>query len=416
MNHDQPNTPRPTEDPARLARAGLCRLAEPMDTTAMLLLAALGPVAAFEIATASRPAGTAEHAAFVRAAAQSGGSRRQADLRGGLERWSARARDLDPARDLETAARAGAWWAVPEDPDWPPALADLGLFQPVGLWGRGDRRLLPFPADRSVALVGARDCSTYGRQVAMDLAGTIAARGWTVVSGGAVGIDEAAHSAALATGTGAPSTVAVMAGGIDRLYPSAHQDLFAAVQARGLLLSEAAPGAMPSRYRFLQRNRIIAALAAGTVVVEARWRSGSQSTARHAEGLSRAVGAVPGSVHSGTSAGCHRLLREGTAVLVTDAEEVLELIQPLGTAFASEPTLPRAPEDGLGEPDRRLLESLPLTVRSRPDHLARVAGLAVRDVLGGLRRLEERGLADATPEGWRRRDAALRSAAPELPL
>ncbi|MFF0905066.1 UNVERIFIED_CONTAM: DNA-processing protein DprA [Kocuria sp. CPCC 205316] len=301
------------------------------------------------------------------------------------------------------AARAGAWFAIPEDPDWPEALADLELFQPVGLWGRGDRRLLGFPAARSVAVVGSRDCSTYGRQVALDLAGALAARGWTVVSGGAYGIDQAAHSAALATGTARPATVSVMACGIDRLYPPGNQKLLREVEATGLLLAEVAPGCTPSRYRFLQRNRIIAALSAGTVVVEARWRSGAQNTAHHADGLSRPVGAVPGSVHAGTSAGCHRLVREGTAVLVTDVDEVLELVQPLGASPAPERPAPVSVVDGLSERDRVLLDALPLTVRSRPDHLSRVAGLSAREVLGGLRRLEERGLAEGAGEGWRRR-------------
>ncbi|GAA1766513.1 DNA-processing protein DprA [Kocuria aegyptia] len=390
-------------DPLRLARAGMSRLVEPTDPTAMLLLAALGPVAALEIATGSRPIGAGEHPVFVCAAAEAGYGPRQADLRRALARWAPRAEQLDPSADLAVAARAGAWFAVPEDPDWPAALADLGLFQPVGLWGRGDRRLLGFRAARAVAVVGSRDCSSYGRQVALDLAGALAARGWTVVSGGAYGIDQAAHSAALATGTAHPATVSVMACGIDRLYPPGNHKLLRDVEATGLLLAEVAPGCTPSRYRFLQRNRLIAALSAGTVVVEARWRSGAQNTAHHADGLSRPVGAVPGSVHAGTSAGCHRLVREGTAVLVTDLDEVLELVQPLGAAPAPDRPAPRSVVDGLSDPDRVLLDALPLTVPSRPDHLSRVAGLSAREVLGGLHRLEARGLAQATGEGWRRR-------------
>lgn len=401
--HSAPPGTRSGHDPLLLARAGLSRLVEPTDATAMLLLAALGPVAALEIATGTRPIGAGEHPVLVRAAAEAGYGPRQVDLRRALARWAPRSADLDPAADLAVAARAGAWFAVPEDPDWPAALADLGLFQPVGLWGRGDRRHLGFPTARSVAVVGSRDCSTYGEQVALDLAGALASRGWTVVSGGAHGIDRAAHAAALATGTARPPTVSVMACGIDRLYPAANQDLLRRVEATGLLLAEAAPGCTPSRYRFLQRNRIIAALSAGTVVAEARWRSGAQNTAHHADGLSRPVGAVPGSVHADTSAGCHRLVREGTAVLVTDADEVLELVQPLGAEPAPERPVAASVADGLPDRDRVLLDALPLTVRSRPDHLCRVAGLSAREVLGGLRRLEERGLAEGTGEGWRRR-------------
>lgn len=398
-----PTAPEHAGRRVRLARAGLSRLVEPTDPAAMLLLAVLGPVAALEIAAGTRPIGPAEHAAFVRAAAEAGYRSRQVDLGRARERWASRSPGLDPTGDLEAAARVGGWFAVPEDPDWPEALGDLGLFEPVALWGRGDRRLLPFSVRGSVAVVGARQCTPYGREVAMDLAGALAARGWTVVSGGAYGIDAAAHSAALATGTSRPPTVSVMAGGIDRFYPRVNEDLLGAVEASGLVLSEVAPGCTPSRYRFLQRNRIIAALAAGTVVVEAGWRSGAQSTAHHADGLSRPVGAVPGSVRSAGSAGCHRLIREGTAVLVTDVDEVLELIQPVGVAPAVERDGPAADVDGLCANDRMLLDALPLRVRSRPEHLAEVAGLSAREVLGGLRRLDERGLADGAGEGWCRR-------------
>ncbi|WP_101852142.1 DNA-processing protein DprA [Kocuria flava] len=397
--HPDPLAP----ETVRLARAGLCRLLEPGDLPGTLLPAVLGPVAALEIAAGRRPIRAAEHAAYVRAAAEAGLPPRQASLGRSLERWSGRAVALDPAADLARVRACGGWFAVPEDPDWPAALTDLGAAAPLGLWGRGDRALLGFPASRAVSVVGARDCSHYGRRTALDLAGGLAARGWTVVSGGAYGIDEAAHGAALATGTARPPTVSVMAGGVDRFYPRGNAQLLARVAESGLLLSEIAPGGTPGRFRFLQRNRLIAALSAGTVVVEARWRSGALSTAHHADALSRAVGAVPGSVQAGTSAGCHRLVREGAAVLVTDVDEVLELLQPLGAAPAPEPEAPAADVDGLHEPDRRLLDALPLRARSRPERLARVAGLSAREVLGGLRRLEERGLAEGTGEGWRRR-------------
>ena len=184
--------------------------------------------------------------------------------------------------------------------------------RPLGLWVKGPLRLDELGG--AVAVVGSRAATTYGEDVARDVAAGLARHGRGVVSGAAFGIDQAAHSAALATGTAHPPTVSVMACGIDRLYPPGNHELLHRVEAAGLLLAEAAPGCTPSRYRFLQRNRIIAALSAGTVVVEARWRSGAQNTAHHADGLSRPVGAVPGSVHAGTSAGCHRLVREGTGL------------------------------------------------------------------------------------------------------
>lgn len=316
-------------DATRVARVGLSRVLEPRDGAGHVLLMALGAVAAWEVISGARGVRGGEHELIERALREEGRAF-AGTWASAAQRWVSRAQDCDPAADLDRAARTGIWVCTPEDSDWPTALNDLGLQMPVCLWGRGQRQRLAGLGDRSVAVVGSRDCSSYGRTVTYELAGGLAARGWSVISGGAYGVDEAAHRAALATGTAVVPTVAVMAGGVDRFYPRGNEELLQQVMADGLVLSEAAPGTMPARFRFLDRNRLIAALARATLVTESRWRSGAQSTAHHANGLSRPVGAVPGSVQSATSAGCHRLIREGSAVLVTDIEDFLSLAGPLG--------------------------------------------------------------------------------------
>lgn len=389
------------DDAVRLARVGLSRVLEPRDITGHLILRALGPVAAWDIISGQRGVTGTEHGAleetirgYGKALPVLGG----ANAAKTTQRWAARADQCDPARDWARAMHQGLWMCTPEDTDWPTPLRDLQETEPVCLWGRGDRSRLS-PLERgSIAVVGSRDCSNYGRSVTFDVAGGLAARGWTVLSGGAYGVDEAAHRAALSTGVGPLPTVAIMAGGVDRLYPLGNQALLEQVVTEGLVLSEAAPGTMPARFRFLDRNRLIAALGQATVVTESRWRSGAQSTAHHAAELSRPVGAVPGSIQSATSAGCHRLIREGCSLLVTDVEDVLRLVTPLDARRKAAPDVSAehgqvAMFDALNESDRQLADALPVAQGATVDSLARVAGLPVRGVLGGLRRLERAGLA-----------------------
>ncbi|KAA9395734.1 DNA-protecting protein DprA [Kocuria coralli] len=387
-------------DTLRAARAGLSRILEPRDTIGHVILTALGAQAAWEIVSGHRGVRGDEHARIDRVLREHAPAL-PASVRAAGERWKARADGCDPVMDLQRAARSGIWVCIPEDPDWPAALDDLGLEAPVCLWGRGDRARLGGLDRRSVAVVGSRDCSSYGRTVTYDLAGGLAARGWTVYSGGAYGVDEAAHRAALTTATGAVPTVAVMAGGVDRFYPRGNDQLLHRIADEGLVVAEAAPGTMPARFRFLDRNRLIAALAGATLVTESRWRSGAQSTAHHANRLSRPVGAVPGSVQSATSAGCHRLIREGCAVLVADIDDFLGLAGPLGTEKEMEAG-PLAIFDGLSEADRQLADALPVITGATVDSLAMVAGLPVRTVLGGLRRLERSGLAVDRGGLWHR--------------
>jgi DNA processing protein len=297
----------------RTARAALTRLFEPGDAVGLALVAKHGAHAALRIAIGARPA-------------YPFGDVTADELAEGLSRWAPRIKDLDPDADLATIKRLGGGFLTPGDEHWPAGLNDLPN-PPVGLWYRGELgNGIPGPA-RCVAVTGSRDSTSYGAAVTGDIAYSLAQRGITVLGGLAYGIDAHAHRAALAgRQTPGPATIAVLAGGLDRDYPSGNADLAAAIRANGLTISELPPGSAPTRHRFLMRNRITAALAGVVCVVEARWRSGALNTAHHAESLGRHVAAVPGSVHSANSAGCHRLLRDGGAVLVTDAADIAELL------------------------------------------------------------------------------------------
>lgn len=392
----------------RAARMAWSRLAEPGDRLARVVRHGLGHVPALEHVLRGRPLprellapadGDAGTVAPVRA---------RGWLDDGLERWQVRRAHLDPERDLQVLAAVGGRVLVPGDPDWPPQLDDLGAGAPACLWVRGSGRAAALVA-RSVALVGSRASTAYGERVAADLGAGAAAHGWTVVSGGAFGIDAAAHRGVLAVDG---PTVAVVACGVDRAYPRAHERLLAAVAEAGMVVGETPPGGIPSRWRFLERNRLIAALSGATVVVEAAWRSGALSTAGHAVDLGRRLGAVPGPVTSAVSAGCHRLLREMGAVCVTDAEELVEL----ASAIATGPPPRRAAErdhDPLEGDDLLVYEALaPRAPRSAPQ-LAHLAGLPERQVRSALGRLSLLGLAaDAAGNDgnhlWTRRRPAAR--------
>jgi len=388
-------------DDERIARASLSRLMEPQDVAGLALVRAAGAMDALRIASGQLAAGPALEQEITALLADHGAGSNWGGIGAALKRWAPRVPDLAPERDLATMARLGGRLIIPSDTLWPEQLGDLGLQEPICLWWRGLEQTLP-DASRCIALVGSRDSTSYGASVTGDLAYSLAQRGFTVVSGGAYGIDAHAHRAALAGGGGAVPTIAVMAGGVDRFYPSGNEDLLRAVCNQGAVLAEVPPGSAPTRYRFLQRNRLIAALSAVTVVVEARWRSGALNTAHHAESLGRAVGAVPGSVHSANSAGCHRLLRDGGAVCVTDAGEVAELASPSGDSLPEVRTGPAADHDGLTLEDLILLDALPLRSTSSVDKLCAVAGLSQDSVRAGLGRLGLLGLAVSERGGWKR--------------
>ncbi|MEV3965203.1 DNA-processing protein DprA [Nocardia sp. NPDC050193] len=232
------------------------------------------------------------------------------------------------ARDLDRAYACGARLLTPDDDQWPRHEVDAldtsgtGSESPIALWVRGTARLDLFGQYR-IAVIGARAASDYGIRVAADFAGTFATAGWTVVSGGAFGVDAAAHQAALVRH--AP-TIAVLATGVDRAHPSAHAGLFDRISEHGLLVSEYPPGSPAATPRFLHRNRLVAALSRAVVIPECGLRSGSHNTARWAHTLGRPVFAVPGPVYSAASAGCHDMIATGAALLATDADRTLDAV------------------------------------------------------------------------------------------
>jgi DNA processing protein len=285
---------------------------------------------------------------------------------------------------------------IPGDLEWPSQLDDLGELAPWALWVRGtvDLRLT---ALRSVAVVGARAATPYGTHVASMLGSDLATSGWAVVSGGAYGIDAAAHAGALAAHG---VTVGVLACGVDLAYPPRHEALFARIAADGALVSEVPPGAAPHRTRFLVRNRVIAALTRGTVVVEAALRSGALATARDAERLGRPLLVVPGPITSSMSAGANRELRGG-AVAVTSAAEVIEAVGELGSDLAPRLDGPLEPRDGLDPLARRVLDAVPARRPATVDSIARIAGVAPAEAAAALGLLELAGFVTAGPDGWR---------------
>ncbi|WP_432194756.1 DNA-processing protein DprA [Streptomyces sp. bgisy027] len=310
----------------------------------------------------------------------------------GLRARGARAR---PGVDLAVAREAGVRFVCPGDVEWPGQLADLGDARPVGLWVRGPASLRMW-ALKSVAVVGARACTEYGAHMAATLAGGLAERGWVVVSGGAYGVDGAAHRGALGAGG---ATVAVLACGVDRPYPRGHTQLINRIAKQGLVIGELPPGDHPTPSRFIVRNRVIAALTRGTVVVEAAHRSGSLVTARAAQRLGRHTMGVPGPATSGLSAGIHELLR-GEAVLVTDAAEVVELVGDMGE-LAPERRGPVLPRDLLEPAARRVLAALPGRHAARADEIARGAQTTEDDAVARLYELRSLGYVERHGDGWK---------------
>lgn len=235
--------------------------------------------------------------------------------------WSQSFERQDFNRHLKNLHLLGGRLVLRTDSEWPDVLTGLGMTQPYGLWVRGKGEVSDL-MQRSVSIVGARASTSYGNHVAGNIAAGMGMRGWTVVSGGAYGIDAAAHRGSQ---NAQSPTIAFLAGGVDRLYPAGNSQLLSSIMDVGAVISELPPGATPHRHRFLARNRLIAATQ-GTLVVEAAARSGALNTARSAADLGRVVGAVPGPVTSASSRGCHNLLREGIAVCVSDAGEMEELL------------------------------------------------------------------------------------------
>ncbi|TWP35560.1 DNA-processing protein DprA [Leekyejoonella antrihumi] len=353
------------------ARVAISKVVEPLDRVLTPVILEHGPVGAWD--------------------------RIRHNAGGRFDRCAARVADLDVDRVLAVAERLGIRILLPGDDEWPSGLDELAC-PPACLWVKGSEHLAHGTV-RSVAIVGARSATPYGVQVAQELGHGLASRGFTVVSGAAFGIDVAAHRGAIVADR---PTVAAMAGGVDRPYPAAHTNLLEEIVEHGAVISESPPGASPQRQRFLARNRLIAAITPGTVVVEAGLRSGSLNTARHAEALCRVVAAVPGSVYSPTSAGCHALVRDGRAVLVTDAAECAELLGEIGADLAPVQRGEVRVRDDLPEIPRRIFDALTVHQSTSVDRLTRSAGLSASEVLRGLGHLQLRGMAERKDNGWRR--------------
>lgn len=318
------------------------------------------------------------------------------------QRFSRRAADIDLAADLHATQVCRSRVIIPGDDEWPDHLADLP-YPPWCLWVSGPLSLAEASghggAD-AVAVVGARAATAYGHHVAADVSAELAARGRCVISGAALGIDGAAHRGALAVDG---PTVAVLACGIDRAYPAAHRGIIDQIRGTGAVITEMPPGSAPTKPRFLHRNRIIAALAGGTVVIEASLRSGALRTARIAAELCRPVAAMPGPVTSAVSAGCHEAIRQGYASLVTDADEIAELMSPMGSNLAPLKGGETRAGDEYDELTRRVLDALPVHRSRTVDDLCRIVGLAPAEVLAVLGALDVAGVAENRLDGWGRR-------------
>lgn len=318
------------------------------------------------------------------------------------------------AADIERAARCGARLVCPGDEEWPAPLDDLGWVgrASFGLWVCGPLSLVEATAT-SVAMVGTRTATDYGASVAADMAFELAERGWSVVSGLAFGIDTAAHRGVLSAGG---TTIGVLACGIDVPYPKSNRPLYDRLTSEGLVVSEHPPGSAPQRYRFLVRNRIIAALSLGTVVVEMALRSGARSTASHAAAINRHVMCVPGPITSTMSGGCHRLLRERPeTVLVTSAAEVVEQCGHMGDLAERESGSART-RDLLGPMVARVFEGVPVQRHANVAGIANSAGVSVPVAAAALAALASAGLVECIGDRWAmttegRRDRRSRSGA-----
>lgn len=370
-------TPVGVSDAERAARATWSRLAEPGDPRAVALVAEFGAEGSLAMVMDGDPR-TAE-VFRARAARRTGGP------------------------EIESAAALGARLLCPGDVEWPPGVDDHPE-PPLCLWVRGPADLGALAA-RSVAVVGARACTPYGDHVASDFGAGLGERGWTVVSGAAFGIDAAAHRGTLSVdGT----TVAVLAGGVDRHYPLAHDALLRAILDTGAVVSELAPGSAPTAPRFLLRNRLIATMTRGTIVVEASLRSGSLNTARTAASCGRPVGVVPGPVTSMASAGCHQARREGVAEIVTDVDEVIDLVGVIGEDAAERRSGSVVPTDLLDPVDALVLSAVPVRRGTTSESVALAAGVPPAAASAAMGRLLLGGFVVRDGTGWRKTPAARR--------
>ncbi len=368
--------------PVRMAYAAWSVLTESGDGDAHRLIARHGPIEALNL-VGSAIAGGTEIAVPGKAA----------------QRWAPRIAALHLDELVDRHLSYGGFLLTPDDEFWPRLFADLGDRAPFALWARGKNLATLMSAAPHVSIVGARAATTYGLHMATELASHLATLGHTIVSGGAFGIDGAAHRGALAVDG---PTVAILAGGPDRFYPAAHTSLLEAIESRGLIISEHPPGRAPSRFRFLERNRLIAALGAVTIVVQAALRSGALRTARDASELGRHVAAIPGPVTDMASAGCHEAIRSQLAVLVTDADEVRELIAPIGTHDATKVSEQAGLLDGLEPHEAKVLDVLPPRGSYELTRVAEESALSIEDARAALGMLTLAGKVEQVGHAFRR--------------
>ncbi|MET3960511.1 DNA processing protein [Marmoricola sp. OAE513] len=372
-------------DAERRARLVLSVVGEPGDPRLLDLVAEIGPVAVLE-ALEQQSAGEISEA------------------------LAERLRTARPEDTYAAALRKKVRFVTPADDEWPEQLEDLAHAEPLhqrggvplGLWVRGPLRLDEV-VQGAVAVVGARSATSYGARVAGEVGAAVAASGAAVVSGAAFGIDQAAHRGALAVDG---PTVAVLACGADRVYPQAHQQLLAVIADEGLVVSEAAPGCAPTRIRFLARNRLIAALSFGVVVVEAAVRSGALNTANWGDQLSRVVMGVPGPVTSAASQGVHQMIRARNALLVTDGGDVLEAVSQSGEQAVVPVAGLVSVRDLLTPLQRQVLDAVPVVRGATLPQIARTAGRHQSEVGDALRVLVAQELVDqgdGVPRLWRLR-------------
>lgn len=376
----------------RLAAAAWTRIAEPTDAAALALIGALGPAEAWHWLVEGAHPGALTEGSLSPAARRV--------LQAATKRWLPRLTDIDPARDLEHIERLGGCFLIPSDPAWPSVL-DADEQAPWGLWVRGNPDCLEPVGAGGVAMVGARAMSHLATDVTAELTTDAASFGIGVISGAAYGVDAVALRAALAAEV---PVVAVVASGLDRWYPAQNVSLFEWLSKDGAIVSAYPPRTRPARWRFLDRNKLIATLSVGTVVVEASVRSGALNTAAHARALSRHLGAVPGPILEATHFGSNRLLREG-AVAITSGRDIAEMIRPVGSTPDARLPIPLGPLDGLSPTAARTWDALPVASATTLPSLVRASGLATSDVLLGLAELEMAGRVER--EGTKYRRAAV---------
>jgi DNA processing protein len=385
--------------PEQLAGIWFSILCEPGDEFAGYIRHSLGVSAALKLVKAGSAAELVRELTSVNA--QDNGTARFGDLERvageALARWMPRLTPNALAQSHDWLKRSKSWLITPESELWPENLDHLGWAAPAVLWGRGSPMALA-ATGQSLSVVGSRGATNYGSWVTGELIAGLRPFNISIVSGGAYGIDAAAHRAALAAGL---KTVAVLAGGVDRLYPSGNHELFDAIIATGAVVSELPPGASPTKWRFLQRNRLIAAISDATLVVEAGKRSGSISTANHATELGRPVGAIPGPITATSSLGCNRLIQSGQAELIQDDDDLLNLLG-LHSRLSQ---LEGDSADNLGPFEIRLLDAL-TTRPIDPAHVAQRAGLTMVEANVAFTQLSLSQLAVSSQKGWVRTNSS----------